>query len=144
MDKLMKKLGLKDQTSILVINAPEDYLEMISSYNGDIHTNIQTKYDFVQAFAVNLSDAYKIGKELSEDGILWFCYPKGSSKKYNSDINRNKTWDVFSPFEFEPVSLVSIDEDWSAIRFKNVDNIKNMKRKTATTKKGKERIKTPE
>lgn len=145
MDKLMKKLGLKDQPTVLILNAPEEYLQMISSINGVIETDIQSKYDFIQAFATNLSDATKIGEDLinalNEDGILWFCYPKGSSKKYKSDINRNKTWDIFSPYEFEPVSQVSIDEDWSAVRFKHVDKIKTMKRKTASTEKGKERIK---
>lgn len=31
-----------------------------------------------------------------------------------------------SPYDFEPVSLVSIDEDWSAMRFRHVDNIKTI------------------
>ncbi len=48
---------------------------------------------------------------------------------------------VHCTYEFEPVSQVSIDDDWSAMRFRHVDNINAMKRKTAATEKGKERIK---
>lgn len=79
-------------------------------------------------------------RALDGDGHLWLCYPKGTSKKYKSDINRTKTWEVFAPFEFEPVSQISVDEDWSAMRFRHVDSIKSMTRKTAATEKGRERI----
>jgi len=77
-------------------------------------------------------------------GDLRKFYPgvgKGSSKKYNSDINRARAREVFAPYEFEAVTQVAIDDDWSAMRFRYVDYIKTMKRKTAVTKKGKERIK---
>jgi hypothetical protein len=28
-----------------------------------------------------------------EDAIVWFCYPKGSSKLYKCDFNRDNGWD---------------------------------------------------
>ena len=105
---------------------------------------IEGKYKFIQVFESDLHKSKSIANELIEslesDGHLWLCYPKGTSKKYKSDINRTKAWEVFSPYEFEPVSQVSIDDNWSAMRFRHVDNIKTMKRKTATTEKGKSRI----
>lgn len=39
-------------------------------------------------------------KELDGDGHLWLCYPTGTSKKYKFHINRTKSWEVFSPYEF--------------------------------------------
>lgn len=78
---------------------------------------------------------------MDNGGRIWLCYPKGTSKKYKSDINREKTWEAFEPFDFEPVTQVAIDEDWSAMRSKHVDEIANMKRKTAASEKGRERVK---
>lgn len=75
------------------------------------------------------------------DEYLWFCYPKGTSRKYHSDLNRKRLIELFGPYDFEGVTQIAIDDDWSAIRFKHVDNIKIMKRKWAGSKKGKERIK---
>ncbi|QVK17637.1 DUF3052 domain-containing protein [Mycoplasmatota bacterium] len=145
MNPILKKLGLKEQNPILIVNMPEEYNEVIEDIESEIHTEINGKYDFIQIFVMNLVDAYQIAesviKALGDDGYLWFCYPKGTSKKYKSDIKRNKAWDVFAPFEFEPVSQVSINNDWSAMRFRHVDKIKKLTRKTAATEKGKERIK---
>ncbi|MDF2880630.1 MAG: hypothetical protein K0R54_1187 [Clostridiaceae bacterium] len=145
MNTVLKKLGLLDESdTVLILNAPKEYHEIMKEINGEIHTEIKKKYKFIQIFAENMNDANKYAKEALEaldgDGHLWLCYPKGTSKKYKSDINRTKSWEVFSTYEFEPVSQVAIDENWTAMRFRHIDNIKNMKRKTAATEKGKERI----
>lgn len=148
MSEILKKLGYKNQDPILVMNAPEEYKSAFADKVVEIHTRINGKYSFIQVFETQLSKAKEIApaliNALEEDGHLWLCYPKGTSKKLKSDINRTKSWEVFSPFEFEPVSQVSIDDDWSAMRFRHVDNISTMKRKTAATEKGKERIKENE
>jgi hypothetical protein len=47
---------------------------------------------------------------------------------------------VLGKLNFEGVMQVSIDEDWSALRFRHVDYIKTMKRKKALSEKGKKRI----
>ncbi|HEX2952632.1 MAG TPA: DUF3052 domain-containing protein, partial [Bacillota bacterium] len=103
-----------------------------------------TDYAFVQVFAVTMKEAEDILKKAvpasRPDGHLWFCYPKGTSKRLKSDINRNKTWELLAPFGLEPVSQVAIDEDWSAMRFKPVNAIPKMTRKTAATKEAQERI----
>lgn len=145
MNTVLKKLGFTDKTdSVLILNAPGEYNEIMKEINCEIHTEIKGKYKFIQIFAESMSEANKYAKgaveSLDGDGHLWLCYPKGTSKKYKSDINRTKSWEVFFLYEFEPVSQVAIDENWTAMRFRHIDNIKSMKRKTAATAKGKERI----
>lgn len=66
--------------------------------------------------------------ERRRDAIVWFAYPKGSSKKYKSQINRDNGWNVLGREGFEPVRMVAIDEDWSAVRFRRAGFIKNMTR----------------
>ncbi|HEX3044190.1 MAG TPA: DUF3052 domain-containing protein [Bacillota bacterium] len=145
MNPIFKKLGLTNQNPVLILNAPEGYTGLLQELPATIHSAPAGKYRFIQIFAHNLAEANQLVKEsiqaLEGDGHFWLCYPKGTSKKYKSDINREKTWEVMAPYEFEPVSQVAVDDDWSAMRFKKVEHIKEMKRKTASTEKGKERIK---
>ena len=145
MNPVFKKLGLTNQNPILVLNAPAEYQPLMAEIEAEIHTAVKGRYKFIQIFAQEMAEAVRLTKEsigsLEEGGHFWFCYPKGASKKYKSDISRDKSWEVLAPYNFEPVTLVAIDDDWSAMRFKHVDTIKEMKRKTAATEKGKERIK---
>jgi len=79
----------------------------------------------------------------ANDPTIWFAYPKGTSKKYKSDINRDKGWSSLGDLGYEPVSQVAIDDDWSALRFRKVSNIKVMNRSKlgAISEEGKVRAK---
>ena len=55
------------------------------------------------------------------DAVVWFAYPKGSSKRYKSEVNRDDSWASVGQEGFEPVRMVAIDEDWSALRVRRVD-----------------------
>ncbi|HEX3077409.1 MAG TPA: hypothetical protein VHQ24_11155 [Lachnospiraceae bacterium] len=144
MHEVLKKLGYTNQNPILIMNAPEEYKHVMASIDAEIHNEAQGKYRFIQIFSKDISEANEYVNEaiqaLMEDGHIWLCYPKGTSKKYKSDINRTKTWELFSPYNYEPVTQVSIDMDWTAMRFRHVDYIKALKRKIASTEKGKKRI----
>ena len=47
-------------------------------------------------------------------------------------INRDKGWDILGAYNFEAVRQVAVDENWSAIRFRKVEYIKKMTRKSGT------------
>lgn len=145
MNPVFKKLGLSRQNPIAIVNAPEEYIGVMKDIEAEIHTTIEDQYQFIQIFAQNRAQAREVAgravEALDGDGYLWFCYPKGTSKKYRSDINRNNTWDIFAPFDFQAVNQISLDEDWCAIRFRSVDYIKTMIRKNAANNKGNEKAK---
>ena len=80
-------------------------------------------------------------KAIDDNALLWFCYPKGTSKKYKSDLKEKFVQNLLLPVNYEPVAQIAIDEDWSAMRFKpGRRSIKTMKRKNAVSMKGKKRI----
>lgn len=58
------------------------------------------------------------------DVLLWFAYPKGSSKRYTCEFNRDNGWQVIRGAGFDSVRQVAIDEDWSALRVRRVEYIK--------------------
>ena len=54
------------------------------------------------------------GTALLGSGNLWVLYPKGNK----ADINRDSLWPILADFGFRPISQVSVDERWSALRFR--------------------------
>ena len=145
---VIKKLQFKDQgQAVLIINAPKAYEEVMALFEGKVHTKgkVVSNYDFVQVFGTSNEELQSLAKGaesyIKEDGLLWLCYPKKSSKAYKgSDCSRETVASLLADEGYEPVRQVAIDEDWSALRFRKVENIKTMTRSFAVTEKGKERI----
>jgi len=127
MDDILKKLKYGDQERIAVLNAPDDFRERISDLlpevKIDTEINARYLYDFMIAFTPGSPDVEKIGPacihNLSDDGKLWMAYPKGTSRKYVTDINRDRGWNTVEETGFRRVAQVAIDNDWSALRFRN-------------------------
>ena len=61
-----------------------------------------------------------------EDDLIWFAYPKGTSKRYmgKTNLTRDKNWDSLSALGYKAVRMVSIDSDWTAFRVRNLKYIK--------------------
>jgi hypothetical protein len=70
-------------------------------------------------------------KALKPGGALWFVYPKKSSG-IKTDISRDTGWEVLNKAGFEPVTLISVNDIWSAFRLRPVSEIKVMTRKKRT------------
>lgn len=142
----VKKLQFKDLGQpVLMLNAPQAYHEVINSLQGEVHTEPkQVPYDFVQAFGTSNEELQRLAKiaasSVTDNGLLWLCYPKKSSKTYkNSDCSRESVTGILADEGYEPVRQIAIDEDWSALRYRKVELIKSMTRSFAATAKGKER-----
>lgn len=151
MTPLFKKLNFKDQDTIVVLNAPESFNAGMQAMQP--FARVQTGFDaggaaaFVLAFALTQAEVDAFAAEFSEktrgDAVLWIAYPKGSSKRYKCDFNRDTGWAVLGRLGFEPVRQVAIDEDWSALRFRRVEFIKAMTRSFAMTEAGKAKAAPP-
>lgn len=132
MDDILKKLRLRGFERIAVLNAPGEFTErlmkVIDGVQVDTEINARFLYEFMVAFVHGSEEVKEIGPgclhNLGHDGILWLAYPKRKSKKYTSDINRDQGCRPVAEWGFVPVSQVSIDADWSAIRFRNIKYVK--------------------
>ena len=131
MSKLFDKLNLKDHREILVVNAPASFEFELAALAGVIVLRDPAKVKVVRfalAFATAQAEVDRLAKLLSAkaegDALLWFAYPKGTSKKYKCDFNRDTGWSVLKRAGFDTVRAVAIDEDWSALRFRRVEFIK--------------------
>jgi hypothetical protein len=130
-----EKLNLKDHDRVVVLNAPESFEPELATLHGvKVLRSLQDAGDirFSIAFVTKQQEIDKlasaIAKKVKGDAVVWFAYPKKTSKKYKSEINRDAGWQALGKAGFEPVRMVAIDEDWSASRFRRVEFIKTMTR----------------
>ena len=61
-------------------------------------------------------------KNIETDSVLWFAYPKGTSK-VKTDINRDTIRITGEEFGIRTVTAISIDDTWSALRFRPIDKV---------------------
>jgi hypothetical protein len=128
---LFKKLNLKEQTEIVVMNAPVSFeaeLAKLDSVNVVRDPGKTKETEFAIAFAITQAELDLASKALTAktkgDVILWIAYPKGTSKRYKREFNRDSGWTVLGKAGFESVRMVAIDEDWSALRFRRSEYVK--------------------
>ncbi len=130
---LFKKLNLKAEPVVFVVNEPESF-RTPKTWLGERLTAVDDirQGSFAMLFATKQAELDHwiplLDAKLEGDAILWCCYPKGSSKKYKCDFNRDTGWTVLGQLGYEPVRQVAIDDDWSALRFRRVDYIKTLTR----------------
>lgn len=148
MNAIFKKLNYKDQPQIYVINAPASFKsemeEMKTATQVKTSLGSAKSVTFFLAFVTKQKEVETLTRQVAPliegDGVLWFAYPKGTSKKYTCEFNRDSGWDELAKHEFEPVRQVAIDEDWSALRFRKVEHIKTMTRSFARSEAGKKKV----
>lgn len=140
MTPFFKKLNLGTSQTILVLNAPESFDAELAQWEGVTIIRESTHSELVDAaigFAITQEECDAVSAALADathgDAVVWIAYPKGSSKKYRCEFNRDNGWGVIGGAGFEPVRQVAIDEDWSALRFRRVEFIKSLTRRGTMT-----------
>jgi hypothetical protein len=112
------KLNLKDQTAILVVNAPPSFESQLKALDG---VTVKRRPADVKSFDFSLAF---VTRQKEVDDLA-----KVVAKKAKGDAG------------FEPVRMVAIDDDWTAMRVRRVEFIKNLTRPEsfALSKEGKKR-----
>jgi hypothetical protein len=99
------KLNLKDQTAILVVNAPPSFEPQLKALDG---VTVKRRPADVKSFDFSLAF---VTRQKEVDDLA-----KVVAKKAKGDAG------------FEPVRMVAIDDDWTAMRARRVEFIKNLTR----------------
>ena len=128
---LFKKLNLGTHREIVVLNAPDSFEPELKKLKGvkiARDPNSPKSVKFALAFATTQAELDRSSKTLAAaaegDAVLWFVYPKGTSKRYRCEFNRDSGWGVIRKAGFESVRMVAVDEDWSALRFRRLEFVK--------------------
>src|ERR1700761_3053575 len=123
MNKLTGKLQIKPDTKWLFFNAPGNYLPLIEPLpdNVDITFEPNGVFDGIQLFVRNKTEL-SVSLELilpllKSETIFWISYPKKSTAT-KSDIDKASIWDELQAKGLQIVTSVSIDNTWTAFRFR--------------------------
>jgi hypothetical protein len=114
---LAKKLRLKAEDTLAVLNSPPGYLAYLAPGPATIVTELKpdVAYDAVQVFVNDEEELRAISgpavRAVKPDGLLWVTHRKGAWKN-------EVLAEVFSESGFKPQSLLKIDEQWMASRLK--------------------------
>jgi hypothetical protein len=135
MSDLFRKLNRGDAARIVVLDAPASFepelarladvavLRAVPSTGG---------IGFALVFATRLAQVEAataaLAPRMPGDPILWFAYPKATSKRHRCEFNRDTGWAALGAAGFEGVRQVALDEDWSALRFRRVEHVKSLQR----------------
>ncbi|OYW20949.1 MULTISPECIES: hypothetical protein [unclassified Sphingomonas] len=125
----LDKMGFKPGMTGWSLARPEALAEAIAL--PDTHGPV---VDLIVAFVTMRAEvARRLDETLAHyrrGGGLWFAYPKRTST-IPTDLSRDHGWEALAAHDMLPVSLVAIDDDWSALRFRYRDEIAKLTRKSA-------------
>lgn len=118
METMLKKIKFDPEKRNAVIHAPHEFPAFPARPDGDasIVAHLEGKFDWIMLFVKSAAElkslAPKAMTALNPNGLVWFCFPKKSSK-IKTDLDRDHGWEVLSGMEIKYVNLVSIDGTWS-------------------------------
>ena len=132
MKKLLEKLNYKDQQRIALLNADNKFGIRFAAALQDITVDAEIDprfpYSFIMIFVKNIAEvdrfAYAVIHNLADDGIIWFCFPRKTSKKLTTDLSKDFGWKLLNDLGFYSRRLVTVNTDWSALSFKHEKYIK--------------------
>ena len=116
---LAKKLKLKAGQRAAIINAPEGYADALRPLPDGVELveTLHGAFDWVQVFLKNRAELETLlpalVAALKPASLLWFSFPKGTSK-IQTDLTRDKGWDALQQVDLKWITLVSVNDTWSA------------------------------
>jgi len=118
---LARKLGIKDGTRVLPLEAPPEYAEWIGPLppHAARATRMSEAVDIVHVFAVRASKlAYHLQNlrgTLRQDAAMWVSWPKKASK-VSTDITEDVIRDLALPLGFVDIKVCAVTEVWSGLK----------------------------
>jgi hypothetical protein len=120
----------------LIVAAPPGYLQLLAPLPDGVivSPNADGMHSFVQVFAKRISElsnlAQRLSKHAAPNALVWISYPKKTSKT-GGDLNRDLIRERMSGAGWEAVSIVAIDEVWSALRFRPAGEVGSRSKRNA-------------
>lgn len=124
MQDIIKKLKFKDKG--IIINAPADieneFVKLGFTTAFEKNTKSTNTLVFINNNKEYVSFLEKNLKKVEPDSLLWIAYPKGTSK-VKTDVNRDTIRTSCEAYGIATVAAISIDDTWSALRFRPVEKV---------------------
>jgi hypothetical protein len=118
---LVRKLGIKGGTTLLVVNAPADYPDLVAPLpdGARLLARAGRDTDAVHVFSTARADLARrlraLLPKLRQDGMIWVSWPKRASK-VPTDITEDVIREVALPMGLVDVKVCAVNEVWSGLK----------------------------
>jgi hypothetical protein len=117
------KLLMKPGHRVLLLHPPAGYPEALAPLPAGVQiiTQIEPLISlvllFVEQRTVLDASLPELAPILDDKSLFWIAYRKGGTKA-GTDLNRDRLWEALAPWHWSGVTLIALDDRWSAMRFK--------------------------
>lgn len=118
---LSKKLGIKENNVVAVINDPGHFSDLASPLPGGvaIRTDLRSKPDLVVFFTTSRSELLRrldsLGRAIYPNAMVWVCWPKRAAK-VDTDMTEDVVREIALPKGLVDVKVCAVDETWSGLK----------------------------
>lgn len=119
---LVKKLGIKSEARVLLLHAPENYLELLGELPAEVRIERERgagAYDIAQGFyqwrADYEAEFADLKAAIHKDGMVWISWYKKASK-VPTDITEDVVREVALAGGLVDVKVAAIDAKWSGLK----------------------------
>jgi hypothetical protein len=118
---LVKKLGIKEGNKIHVVNAPNNYWDLVDPLPGEvtITKRASSNLNMVHIFTTKRSELSKLVPKfiprITQNGMIWISWPKKASK-VKTDVTESVIREVALPLGLVDVKVCAVDETWSGLK----------------------------
>lgn len=120
---IIQKLFIKPGFKFLLVNPPEGYIAKMGELppGTTLLSDSTCLVDAIQVFVENRAELEaqlpRLKELMAPKGMIWVTYHKGTSR-VKTDIHRDSINAYAKSLGLEGVAMISVDEDWSALRLK--------------------------
>jgi hypothetical protein len=118
---LAKKLGIKPDFKIKLVNPPDNYFDLFTDLPGNLNfkDDSNAKKDLVHFFTKHTEEYIKtlpiLKNEIKPNGIIWVSWPKKASKII-TDITEGTIRDYAIKIGLVDIKVCAVDEIWSGLK----------------------------
>ena len=118
---LAQKLGIKEGSRILLLNAPEDYAALVEPLPKGVQfaSRAGRKVDVAHVFVTHSKALTQrltaLRMTLSAEASIWISWPKKASR-VPTDVTEDTVRDIALPLGFVDVKVCAVSEVWSGLK----------------------------
>ena len=118
---LAAKLGIKPGMKLHVVNAPEDYADLVAPLPDGVHfvPGLSADIDIAHVYSTRkselLSTLRAFRERLAPDAAIWVSWPKKAAK-VPTDITEDTIRELALPLGFVDVKVCAVSDVWSGLK----------------------------
>ena len=128
MSGLAHKLGIRPRVCVLLLDGPAEVKDALEPLPDGAVVATGPPADVVLAHCTRRADVGRLAPALIEaaqtGAIVWCAWPKRTSG-LETDLTRDEGWDALTSAGLRAVATVAIDDTWSGLRFRPVEDVRS-------------------